>query len=112
MRGIFFLLSQIDELIRRNRFCFGTGESFCPESEIGYLSAAYEDCTPAICRGNYRPAREGIRKGYGNYTLLTILGEALIRSGITPGQPEFSEAKLCWEKAVAIQPMTRILKSL
>jgi Flp pilus assembly protein TadD len=36
--------------------------------------------------------------------VLTILGEALIRSGITPEQAEFSEAQIVLEKAVAIQP--------
>jgi len=51
-----------------------------------------------------RAAREGVRKGYGNYTLLTILGEALIRSGIAVGQSEFTEAQMVLEKAVTLQP--------
>lgn len=33
--------------------------------------------------------------------LLTLLGEALLRSGVTPGQPEFDEARNALEKAVA-----------
>jgi tetratricopeptide (TPR) repeat protein len=36
-----------------------------------------------------------------DYQLLTILGEALIRAGASPGQAEFVEARAALEKSVA-----------
>jgi predicted Zn-dependent protease len=36
--------------------------------------------------------------------LLTVLGDALIRSGVVPGQPEFTEAQTALEKAVTQRP--------
>ena len=39
-----------------------------------------------------------------NYLLLTILGEALLRSGARPGQPEFEEASSSLTKSVAARP--------
>jgi predicted Zn-dependent protease len=36
--------------------------------------------------------------------LLTVLGEALLRTGIVPGQPEFTEAQSALEKSVAARP--------
>jgi len=100
-RGI--LLSQIDEFDQA-KSDFALARKLAPESEIGYLAAAYEELYAGNMPETITTAREGIRKGYGNYTLLTILGEALMRSGSTPGQPEFSEAQIVLEKAVAIQP--------
>ncbi|HYM75969.1 MAG TPA: tetratricopeptide repeat protein [Candidatus Dormibacteraeota bacterium] len=73
-------------------------------SEIGYLSTAYEN----LLRGNIgeaiRIAREGRKQGFQNPVLLVILGKALLRSGIAPGQPEFTEAQSALEKAVAEHP--------
>jgi cytochrome c-type biogenesis protein CcmH/NrfG len=49
-------------------------------------------------------ARQGIAAGHENHILLTLLGEALIRSGVAPGQPEFAEAQTALEKSVAEHP--------
>jgi predicted Zn-dependent protease len=45
-----------------------------------------------------------VRQGYENPALLTVLGEALNRSGVIPGQPEFTEAQTALEKAVTQRP--------
>lgn len=83
---------------------FELASRFAPGSEIAYLALAHE----ALFEGNIadaiRTAREGVAKGYENHALLTVLGEALIRSGISPGQAEFIEAQTALEKAVAGQP--------
>ena len=39
--------------------------------------------------------------------MLTVLGEALLRSGISPDQPEFAEAQAALEKAVTQLPNDR-----
>ncbi len=69
-------------------------------SEISYLAAAHEALFEGDISGAIRAAREGVRHGYENPALLTVLGEALIRSGVIPGQPEFTEAQTALEKAV------------
>jgi predicted Zn-dependent protease len=54
--------------------------------------------------GAIRSARDGVKQGYENPALFTVLGEALMRSGVVPGQPEFAEAQTALEKAVAQRP--------
>jgi tetratricopeptide (TPR) repeat protein len=72
-----------------------------PESDIAFVAAAQQ----AMFEGNVgeavRAAREGVSKGHDNFMLFTLLGEALLRSGVTPDQPEFGEARNALEKAVA-----------
>jgi len=71
-----------------------------PASEISYLAAAHRELLEGDIPSAIRAAREGVNRGYENPALLTILGEALIRSGVSPGQPEFAEAETALEKAV------------
>src|SRR6185312_4697074 len=72
-----------------------------PESDIAFVAATQK----ALFEGNVseavRAAREGVKKGHPNYQLLTLLGEAFLRSGIAPGQPEFTEAREALERSVA-----------
>lgn len=93
------LLSQFDEFDRA-KADFDLASKIEAGSEVAYLSAAHE----ALFGGNVpeaiRFAREGIGKGFHNPALLTILGEALLRSGVIPAQPEFIEAQTALEKAV------------
>jgi tetratricopeptide (TPR) repeat protein len=74
------------------------------ESEIGYLAAAHEELFEGDVPEAIRTAREGVKRGYENHALLTVLGEALLRSGVSPGQPEFAEAQAVLEKAVTQLP--------
>src|SRR5215469_14730474 len=39
-----------------------------------------------------------------NYLLLTTMGQALMRQGNSPGQPEFDEGLNALEKSVAVRP--------
>ena len=73
-------------------------------SEIGYLAGGQEELLEGNVAEGIRIAREGIGKGVQNPALLVILGKALLRSGIMPGQPEFNEAQNALEKAVAERP--------
>jgi predicted Zn-dependent protease len=75
-----------------------------PGSEIAHMAAAQEDLFEGDILGAIRSAREGVKQGYENPALLTVLGEALIRSGVTPGRPEFAEAQTALEKAVTQRP--------
>jgi predicted Zn-dependent protease len=73
-------------------------------SEIGYLATAQQELFAGEVVDAIRSAREGVKKGYENPALLTILGEALIRSGVSPGQAEFVEAQSALEQSVTQRP--------
>jgi predicted Zn-dependent protease len=72
-------------------------------SEIAFLAAAQKASFEGNMAEVVRVSREGSRK-YQNAALLTMLGEALIRSGVMPGQSEFEEAVAALEKSVAMLP--------
>lgn len=73
-------------------------------NDIGYLAAAQENLLAGKIEEAIRVAREGISTGHKDYRLLTILGEGLLRSGITPDQPQFGEAESAMNKAVVLRP--------
>jgi len=100
-RGVF--LSQVDDLDHA-KADFALASKLAPGSEIAYLAAAHEAFLEGNIAETVREAREGVGKSSENHALLTILGEALVRSGASPGQPEFAEAQAALERSVAIQP--------
>jgi tetratricopeptide (TPR) repeat protein len=75
-----------------------------PGSVIASLAAAQRGLLDGDTEETIRSARAGIRKDPENYILLAILGQALIRNGVEPGQPEFDEARTALEKSVAERP--------
>ena len=75
-----------------------------PSATVAFLAEAQEGLLDADMAQAVRAAREGLRKEPDNYVLLTILGQALIRQGAAPGQPEFAEAQSALEKSVAERP--------
>jgi predicted Zn-dependent protease len=92
-------LTQLDQLDRAKPEFELVGK-LAPASEISYLAAAHRELLEGDIPSAIRAAREGVKHGYENPALLTILGEALIRSGVSPGQAEFTEAETALEKAV------------
>jgi tetratricopeptide (TPR) repeat protein len=97
------LLSQLDEFDQA-KGDFAQVRKLAAGTEIGYVSAAEENLFDGNIPAAIVRAREGIAKGFQRSILLTILGEALLRSGATPGQPEFTEAQSALEKAVTDTP--------
>ncbi len=84
---------------------FQAAQKLAPGSEIAYIAEAEQALYEGRMHDVIRVAREGIQKGYQHYLLLTMLGEALLRSGATPDTPaEFHEAQAMLEKAVAAKP--------
>ena len=97
------VLSQLDEFDRA-KADFELVGKLAAGSEIGYVSAAQKDLFEGDVSGAIEAAREGVSKRFQTPVLLTILGEALLRSGASPGQPDFTEAQAVLEKAVAEKP--------
>lgn len=75
-----------------------------PDSAVGYLAAGQKYLLDGNMEQAARTAREGMGKGLGGPLLLTVLGVALVRTGVTPGEPEFAEAQAALEKATAAHP--------
>ena len=100
-RGMFLtLMDRFDDA----KGDFDQVRTLAPESEVAYIAGAQE----AMFEGNIaeaaRISREGITRGNHNFQLLTLFGEALLRSGVAPGQKEFEEARQALETAVAERP--------
>jgi len=74
----------------------GTSLSFLADAQEGLLNGTMDQAI--------RAARDGLRKEPENYVLLTILGQALMRQGSGPGQPEFDGGRAALEKSVALRP--------
>jgi predicted Zn-dependent protease len=92
-------LTQLDQLDQAKPEFELVGK-LAPASEISYLAVAHRELLEGDIPSAIQAAREGVKRGYENPALLTILGNALIRSGAIPGQPEFTEAETALEKAV------------
>jgi tetratricopeptide (TPR) repeat protein len=75
-----------------------------PGSDISYLAASQKALLDGDIPEAIQAAREGVQKDPKHYVLLTILGQALIRSGVIPGHPEFAEAQTALERAVMERP--------
>lgn len=83
---------------------FDLATRLSPGSEISYVSSAHEALIEGDSARVIRTAREAIAKHKDGYILLSMLGQALIRSGVDVGQPEFSEARSALEKSIAERP--------
>ena len=75
-----------------------------PASDVSYLASAHEDLIDGDPEKAMRDAREGISRGYRSPNLMSMLAEALIRSGARPGDAEFSEAQKVLEGVVSERP--------
>ena len=76
-----------------------------PDSDIAYIADAQQALLSGDIREAIRATRKAIGAGHSHYLLLTMLGEALLRSGVTPATPsDFAEAQTALERAVQERP--------
>jgi len=97
-RGVFQTLLERGDLAAAD---FAEAARLAPDTEIAYLASAQQNLVEGKIPETIAAARRGVAAGDENYVLFTLLGEALIRSGVAPGQPEFAEAQAALEKSVA-----------
>jgi tetratricopeptide (TPR) repeat protein len=83
---------------------FDLTTALAPHTDIAFLAPAQKSLFAGNLAEAIRIGRAAAREGHDNYVLLTILSEALIRSGASPGQPDFKEAEVALTKAVAERP--------
>jgi tetratricopeptide (TPR) repeat protein len=102
-RGYFLvLLDHWDEA----RTEFDQAAALAPNTEIGYLSQAQKFKFAGDLANEIRVAREALKAGRANFLSLSMLGDALIAAGATPGQPDFAEARTVLQKAVELRPQS------
>lgn len=100
-RGMFLtLMDRFDDA----KSDFESARKLAPDSEVAYIAGAEEAMYSGDVGEAVRISREGIAGGHHNFLLLTLFGEASLRSGITPGQKEFDDARQALEAAVADRP--------
>lgn len=100
-RGMFLTLTdRLDEA----KSDFELTRKLAPDSEIAYTAGAEEAMHSGNVAEALRISREGIARGHRSFLLLTLLGEASLRSGVAPGEKEFDEAQEALEAAVAERP--------
>jgi tetratricopeptide (TPR) repeat protein len=100
-RGVFLALLEAPEEANR---AFDEAIKLAGGETIGYVAAAHKNLFTGDVGEALRAAREGVRKGKSDLLLLSFLGEALIRTGVAPGAPEFAEARGALEQALAERP--------
>ena len=100
-RGMFLTFEDGFDAAKKD---FDKARELAPDNSIGSLAGTQKAMLEGDVPEAIRIAREAVKKGDSDYRLLTLLGEALLRSGIAPGEPEFKEAREALEKSVAERP--------
>jgi tetratricopeptide (TPR) repeat protein len=83
---------------------FDQAASLAPHTVIAYLAQAQKFKFAGDLTNEIRVAREAAQEGHANFLSLSILGDALIAAGATPGQSEFAEARAALLKALEERP--------
>ncbi len=96
-------LSQMDRFDDA-RADFQRAQQLAPGSDVAYIAGAQEAMYAGNVADAARIAREGVEKGNTHFLLLTILGEALLSNGATPGQPDFNLAQQALESVASDHP--------
>lgn len=100
-RGMF--LSSLDQFDNAKND-FDLAQKLEPNSDIAFDAGAQQAMLAGDVDAAIRVARTGISMGHQDFMLLALLGEALLRSGALPGQPEFEEARQALEKSIQSRP--------
>ncbi len=94
------LLDRVDEA----KVEFERTSELAPGSEIAAVAAAQESYFAGDPAGVARVGRKAVQEGKANYIVLAALGDALLRLGAVPGQPEFAEAEGALRRAIEEKP--------
>jgi predicted Zn-dependent protease len=100
-RAVF--LARLDRL-EEARPEFQKASKLAPGSDLAYLALIQENLYEDKLQEALSLVREGIKAGHRDYQMLSLLGTVLIHAGVTPGQPEFAEAREALEASVSAHP--------
>lgn len=97
-RGLFLVqLDRVDEAQKD----LAEAAKLAPGSDIAYIATAQADLLNGDVSGAVQAGREGVRKPHPHFMLPALYGEAVVRAGIDPQQPEFAEAVAALERSTA-----------
>jgi len=85
---------------------FEASSRLAPERELAYVGLGLTYLQAAHLPEALRVLRDRVKtkQGGNDSMVLYLLGEALIRNGVNPATPDFTEAENALEKSVQIQP--------
>lgn len=83
---------------------FDLATSLDPHSEVAFDAAAQKNFLEGNLPAAIQAARAAVQEHHANYLTLAILGDALLRTGASPGQPEFVEAESALKESVSARP--------
>jgi tetratricopeptide (TPR) repeat protein len=83
---------------------FDLASSLDPHSEVAFDAAAQKNFLEGNLPAAIQAARAAVQEDHANYLTLAILGDALLRTGASPGQPEFAEAESALKECVSVRP--------
>ncbi len=83
---------------------FDLATSLDPHSDVAFDAAAQKNFLEGNLPASIQAARAAVKEHHANYLTLAILGDALLRTGASPGQPEFAEAESALKDAVSVRP--------
>lgn len=75
-----------------------------PTTNLGYLSRVQEALYANDTQAALKLSQEAVQEGHKGYEMLSLLGTVWMVAGVSPGQPQFLQAKQALEGAVAQQP--------
>jgi Flp pilus assembly protein TadD len=96
-------LSQLDQFDNA-KSDFELAQKLAPDSDVAFDAGAQQAMLAGDVARAVRIARVAVAEEHDDFMLLALLGEALLRSGAAPGQPEFEEARQALEKSIQLRP--------
>ena len=100
-RGVIYAMRNQFDLAEQD---FQLAAKLAPEKNLSYVALGVSYMQVGDLPKAITSLRQRIKQKPYDPTLRYLLGEALVRSGATPGDPAFTEAKVSLEKSVKLNP--------
>jgi tetratricopeptide (TPR) repeat protein len=100
-RGVIYAMRNQFDLAEQD---FQFAAKLAPEKNLSYVALGVSYMQVGDLPKAITSLRQRIKQKPDDPTLRYLLGEALVRSGATPGDPAFTEAKVSLEKSVKLNP--------
>ena len=83
---------------------FNLSQTLSPSVDLGYIGLGASYLESGNSSQAIQVLRQRLREKPNDPSLLYLLGESLIRSGASPGSPDYADAKAALEKSVSLNP--------
>ena len=101
MRGVLYAMQDEFEKAEQD---FKQSAELAPQTNLGYVGLGVSYLETGHDEQAIRILRQRLKEKPNDASLLYLLGEALIRTGVAPGSPGYVEAQTALEKSVKIDP--------